>query len=296
VRGLRWAALSFTGPPKLTIRLTVQANDAESAKALGDVFGKAAKALAADKDVRAALPGLEKVLPLLKARVEEDRLVLDLDDKALAALRPHVRQAIDAAERDHAADNLRQVLEAMHRHVDAHTRFPAEASFDARGQPLLSWRVHLLPHLGQAALYKEFHLDEPWDSPHNAKLIPRMPAVYRPANAKLAAAFRTTYLAPRGAETMFPGGRGLRVVDVFDGTSVTILLVDADDEHAVVWSRPEDLKYDAREPTRGLGARHGGKFMVGAADASVHFLDKDVERATLRALFTRSGGEVANWP
>ena len=47
------------------------------------------------------------------------------------------------------------------------------------GKPLLSWRVLLLPELGYTGLFSLFHLDEPWDSPHNRKLIPFMPREYR---------------------------------------------------------------------------------------------------------------------
>ena len=43
------------------------------------------------------------------------------------------------------------------------------------GRALLSWRVAILPYLNEEALYREFRLDEPWDSEHNKKLIARMP-------------------------------------------------------------------------------------------------------------------------
>jgi len=38
------------------------------------------------------------------------------------------------------------------------------------GQPLFSWRVLILPYLEQDHLYRQFNLDEPWDSPHNMSL------------------------------------------------------------------------------------------------------------------------------
>lgn len=47
------------------------------------------------------------------------------------------------------------------------------------GEPLLSWRVHILPQLGEKELYDQFHLDEPWDSPHNKRLVDKIPKVYR---------------------------------------------------------------------------------------------------------------------
>ena len=66
------------------------------------------------------------------------------------------------------------------------------ASHDKNGKPLLCWRVHILPYLGEEKLYKEFHLDEPWDSPHNKKLLSQMPKIYRAPGA-LAADTSATY-------------------------------------------------------------------------------------------------------
>jgi hypothetical protein len=38
----------------------------------------------------------------------------------------------------------------------------------------LSWRVKLLPYLEQDHLYRQFKLNEPWDSPHNQALLKEM--------------------------------------------------------------------------------------------------------------------------
>ncbi len=46
---------------------------------------------------------------------------------------------------------------------------------DTNGKPLLSWRVHILPHIGQEELYNQFRLDEPWNSDHNQKLVYGIP-------------------------------------------------------------------------------------------------------------------------
>jgi hypothetical protein len=88
----------------------------------------------------------------------------------------------------------------------------------------------------------------------------------------------------------------VRVAEVTDGTHYTILLVDADDAHAVVWTRPEDLTYDPKDPAQGLATRVDGSFMLGFADGAVHFLPRTTEKATLHALFTRNGGEEVNVP
>jgi hypothetical protein len=181
----------------------------------------------------------------------------------------------------------------MHNYHDAKGSFPAYASFDKEGKPLLSWRVHLLPYLVDDQLYKEFHLDEPWDSEHNKKLISRMPKVFAPlGNPKLAAAGKTTCLVPHGPDTMFPDKKGLKVFEVTDGTSNTILLLDVQDDHAVVWTKPEDLNFDPKEPFKGLGAKYGTGFLAVLADGSIRILSAKMKPETLKALITPSGGEV----
>src|SRR5262249_7049390 len=78
-------------------------------------------------------------------------------------------------------ERLRQIGIAFHHSHDTHGHSPPAASYDKQGKPLLSWRAHLLPYLAEDGdtLYGEFHLDEPWDSDHNKKLIDRIPAVFR---------------------------------------------------------------------------------------------------------------------
>jgi hypothetical protein len=187
---------------------------------------------------------------------------------------------------------LREIGQAVFKYETAYRHFPPAAGTDKDGKPLLSWRVHLLPYLGRHDLYREFHLDEPWDSPHNRKLIDRMPAVFRSPAQKKGEAGTTTYLAPVGEATAFPGVKALRVADFTDGLSNTILLVDADDDHAVVWTRAEDLKYDPQKPLRGLGGHHPGGFLALFADGTVQFLPENIHPTTLHALFTRNGGET----
>ena len=76
----------------------------------------------------------------------------------------------------------------------------ASAAYDAAARPTLSWRVELLPYLGYEQLYREFKLDQPWDSPHNRALLPRIPDVYQSPDA---ADEKTNYLVPIASYTPF---------------------------------------------------------------------------------------------
>jgi hypothetical protein len=282
-RGVKWAALSFDAPPKLALRLTIQSPDGASAGALKDALDKVLK----------ALPDFAKAAAALAPKVEQDRVVLSLDDKEMrTVLAPLVRRALQAAARVESFNDLQQLALGLHHYVDANSKLPAVANFDKGGKPLLSWRVHLLPYLGEEKLYKEFHLDEPWDSDHNKKLIPRMPFVFRGPSRKLNGQGKTVYLAPVGKDTAFTGDTtGRRFPQDFqDGTSNTILLVEADGIRAVEWTRPEDLKIDPEKPDAGL-ARQLGSFLVAMADGSVRPVKATVSKKTLWAAFTPNGGE-----
>ena len=96
----------------------------------------------------------------------------------VALLLPAVQAAREAARRTAAMNNMKQILLGLLMHENEKKSFPAHAIYSDDGRPLLSWRVQILPYLGEQALYDKFHLDEPWDSEHNTTLIPLMPQVY----------------------------------------------------------------------------------------------------------------------
>jgi hypothetical protein len=297
-RGLLWAALGLNTSPALGLHLTLASPNQDSARALHDALARLLGALSRQPEIRKLMPAADKIVPRITPQLRGDRLVLTLDEKELMQIaQPFLAELPVAISRNTSTNNLRQILLAFHYYLDTHGLFPTAASLDKQGKPLLSWRVHVLPYLGQDNLYKQFHLDEPWDSEHNKKLITRMPRVFdSTGDPRKAAAGLTTYLVPRGAATMFPGKQGLRIADVTDGTAKTIFLVDADDSHAVPWTQPQDLEFDPQNPARGLSTRLGDGYLVGFVDASAHFLPKNIAKDTLKALFTRNGGEAVDVP
>ncbi len=210
-----------------------------------------------------------------------------------ALLLPAVQQAREAARRMQSMNNLKQIGLAMHNYHDTYRVFPPAANVDNKGKKLLSWRVHILPYVEQAALYQQFHLDEPWDSEHNKELIKNMPPVYiSPNQADLAKEGKTVYLVPTGKSTAFEGPEGLGIREFTDGTSNTILAVEAHPDAAVIWTKPDDLAVDFKNPLKGLKSARVGGFQALFADGSVRFISDMIDIAVLKALFTRAGGEV----
>jgi hypothetical protein len=209
----------------------------------------------------------------------------------LGLLLPAVQAAREAARRTVSANNLRQIGLAMLNHESAMGTLPARANFDKQGKPLLSWRVHILPYIEQDVLYKQFHLDEPWDSPHNKALIPLMPKLYaNPSGAGRPG--MANYLAVCGKGLMFDGQQGRKMSDITDGLSNTIMVVEADDDRAVVWTKPEDWQFDPQHPMAGLGRAHAQGFNALFADSSVHMLARSLDPQAFQAMLTIAGGEA----
>lgn len=301
--GIQWAAIGVDVSPKITIQLVIQSQDAAAAKALRGFVGKFFDALGQQKmgpesTVGQILKNFDKIKELLTPVLKEDRLTLTLNENnggmsnLTLALVPLIQKVHEAANKRTCANNLKQILLAHHGYHDANGHFLPSGVYTKDGKPGLSWRVHLLPFLEQGTLYKEFHLDEPWDSAHNKKLINRIPAVYRCPDSKLVDPGKTTYVGVVGESTVFTGGpKGIHIRDITDGTSNTIFIVDANDEHAVIWTKPDELKLDDNLLPALVG-HHVRGFFAAFADGSVHFISEKIDPKKLRALLTRNGGEL----
>jgi len=149
-----------------------------------------------------------------------------------------------------AAEKMKSIDVAMHDHFDKYKRFPT-AFASAYGPPGLSWRVHILPFLGEEDLHSQFNLEEPWDSPHNIKLVDRMPDVYRLHGID---ENRTVFHVFVGEST--PLGQEKRYQGPVD--AYTIIAVMGTPETAAEWTKPGGIEFDPAEPFRHLAKVDGG--------------------------------------
>ncbi|HYV36324.1 MAG TPA: TIGR03067 domain-containing protein [Gemmataceae bacterium] len=191
-----------------------------------------------------------------------------------------------------SANNLRQIGMAMHIYHDSYKGFPAHAIYSKDGKtPLLSWRVAILPFIEEGVLYDQFKLDEPWDSPHNKKLIAKMPKIYQPVGQGVKGEGLTYYQVFTGKMTPFDGPNKMKFGQFTDGTSNTIMVVEG--KNSVLWTKPDDLTLPKPgDPMPELGGMFATGMNLLFADGAVRWVKKDIDAATLRALVTPSGGEV----
>jgi prepilin-type processing-associated H-X9-DG protein len=298
-RGMIWAAVGLETGPTPSLRMVAESIDARAARAMERLARNVIDYLDRSPDLRKLLPAVPKIFADIKPSVDGRRITMNVDAKQAASLIDSIsRPAWQAAIQSQCVNNEKQIGLAIHDYIASYDSFPPAYSHDNAGKPLLSWRVLILPYLGEGALYKEFHLDEPWHSPHNKALIAKMPAKYHCASESddLASHGKTRYLAPRGKATIFPGTETVKLRDVTDGTSNTIMVVDAGDANAVVWTTPADWEVDSEPQTAGIFSSHAAGPDNGSncvfADGSVRFLHETISPRLIRGLLTRNGGEV----
>src|SRR5439155_535672 len=75
---------------------------------------------------------------------------------------PYIQVIRDEEGWIESSNQITQISQAIRAYHEVFGHLPPAVVKDNQGQPLYSWRVLLLPFLEQDALYKEFHLDEPW--------------------------------------------------------------------------------------------------------------------------------------
>jgi Protein of unknown function (DUF1559) len=294
-RGMKWMAVTVGPGPTMPAKWITEAASPTAAQDLKVIGARTQKIALAQLLKSEGQPDLEfqrKVEELFAFRTKSEGSRLTTEWELAPALLEAVKlpQGLPA-ERMRSANNLKQLMLALHSYHDVHGHFPADIK-DPDGKPLLSWRVHLLPYLEQENLYRQFKLDEPWDGPNNKKLIAQMPKVFRSPRQADELKDRTTYLAPLGPGLMWDSPNGVKISQIVDGTSNTITLVEADDDRAVVWTKPEDITIDPKNPAVGLLGHYGEGFHAAVADGSVRFIKKSTAPMTLWALFTRAGGEL----
>lgn len=244
-------------------------------------------------DAEPVISAFDKLKPVqsgstVTLRVESGPMVLT------GLMLPSVHKVRESASRAMAQDNFHNILDAVHNHVSGNNdRFPPSAICDQFGKPLLSWRVALLPEIEQNALYHQFKLNEPWDSPHNIKLLERMPKLYDLPNAPAPRPGYTFIQTFVGADTLYPkpGPSRFTMLNLtsLDGPSNTILL--ATGAKAVPWTAPEDIVVD-QGPIKPKLKFDSRGCIVGVGDGSVRTIRRTISEKTLRALITPAGGEV----
>lgn len=199
--------------------------------------------------------------------------------------------------------NLKHIALAIHNYHEEHGHFPPPYVADASGQPLLSWRVLILPYLEQQQLADQFRYDESWDSPHNHQLLTDL-YVFR-SDRKIVTG-ETNFVAVVADNTLWDPHSRTTTQEVSDGLDKTLLLMEIPSQ-GIAWSEPRDLSLDEALALLQLDdyeeQSDGGYFivrkfrvrtaptLVATADGAVHSLPPGLDHSDAMALLTGAGGE-----
>ncbi|MFT5328008.1 MAG: hypothetical protein ACI8P0_005914 [Planctomycetaceae bacterium] len=205
---------------------------------------------------------------------------------------PAVRQAHEAARRSQCYGNLRKLAQATADYVSENRKYPPAFVSNDAGKPLYSWRVLLLPYLGEEKLYRSFDLSEPWDSPHNLKLLEEIPPVYVCPDQmeQSQKTFATAYAAVVAPDHVFIGDRGVSPMTITDSLPSTLLYVEASGAN-IPWTAPFDVKEASFSREHGCSSEHRSCVLAVTCAGSVRSISINLLPEVFRALFTRNGNE-----
>lgn len=212
------------------------------------------------------------------------------------ALAPTVVQL--KTRRDVAAckQNLKRIAQALNAYAIDYGSYPPPVTRDSTGRPMHSWRVLILPYLGEKRLYEAYDLTKSWDSPENAGLQASIPGVYvSPANSKAGIVGESNYMLITGPRTMFPATGAVAPDAIGDGADNTLLVVETNNTTSP-WTGPTDLDISAM-PAQvgamgGIGGTHQGGATVVYVDGQTGWLPSDINKNVIDSLISPNGGEA----
>jgi hypothetical protein len=186
-------------------------------------------------------------------------------------------------------NNLKCIVQAVDDYRKDCGHYPPPYTVDAKGQPMHSWRVLILPYLGEKDLFERYDFDEPWDGPNNRKLISTPPKVYScpaddPRHRKVTT---TSYFAVIGPGT--PWLQNPQSQTAQEGHSIMIVEVSG---ATVQWTEPKDISLGQAMcgvntgAEFGISSKHGDGAHVVLTDGEWKLLCSDIDPKELESLLT----------
>lgn len=221
-----------------------------------------------------------------KTRLQGNQVQLTANLRlAPAKFGPIINSLVTQLESERELDKRRTLAKAILNFEQAYGYFPSSVMKHRGGEH--SWRIVLLPMLGEVNMYEAYRFDQPWNSPHNQRVTKRMPDVFRSQFSDSDSRSSDWYLI-HGKEAATDNERRKSMPDVADGPSDTIIAVEAKLDHH--WAKPVDVEL-VNSAVRDLGGFHENGFLALFADGNFRFVNKELGRDTIWALLTANGGE-----
>lgn len=206
----------------------------------------------------------------------------------VALLLPAVQQTRGAARRVHSANNMKQIVIALHNYHDTYKQFPPAVVKDADGKPMYSGMVLLLPFVEQLHVFNQFDQNKPWDAPENMHLSQMDLAIFKNPSAAPGPAGKTDYLFVGGPQSLLGADGRRSLANCTDGSTNTMVLVEVKG-NSQSWAAPA-----VWTPDQPLDSDTVNAVNVGMADGSVRALPKNFPQEQLRLLADPRDGNRIN--
>lgn len=189
--------------------------------------------------------------------------------------------------------NLSKIGRAIYTYYEQNQEFPPAYTIDENEKPLHSWRVLILPALGEDELFEKIKLDEPWDSEHNKQFHSKMPEIYRCPDhyeAELGAGKTpdpglSDYALVTGKDSMFDGEK----VPTFNDNPYQRTVV-FERKTPLNWMSPVDIPQEEAEKgvnksAKGIGSVHEGGANAAQIFNSPQFLEDTISEGDLKKTY-----------
>ncbi len=188
--------------------------------------------------------------------------------------------------------NLKQMGLALWRFQEENQRFPPGATFTAEGTPLHSWQTRILPFVDQGQLYQQIDLEKPWNDPANQQHFQQIVRSY-------VVPWSEEKISPEGYalshyvgnELLLKQNQGMKLSQITDGKSNTIIAVDRGD-HFKAWGDPTNLARPADVIGPDKKTLLPGGNLILFSDGRVQFVSNKINPQILKDLSTPDGGEA----
>ena len=196
---------------------------------------------------------------------------------------PNVDFAILLYRENACALRIRKLTSALLRYQAENGTLPPAFTVDENGVPSHSWRVLILPDLGEAekALFNKIKLDEPWDSEYNRRFHDQAPRVFQCPIGRECGNDKASYSVVLDADGLFDdSGLGKNLLELCDRVDVDTfrqaLVVER--RTPVEWMRPDaeldlascrELFKNLKEKPDAVVTEHVGLYGVGVVSGAV---------------------------
>jgi len=197
----------------------------------------------------------------------------------------------EASRRMQCGNHLKQIALGLQNYADVYGCLPPAYTVDAAGKPLHSWRTLILPFCEHKLQYEQLDLSKPWDDPVNQAVFQAGPSFYRCPSGHVARS-QTTYLA-----VVAPGGclqptESRKLAEITDKTSLTLMVIEVPDEHAVHWMSPHDASEELILNLFKKGKPpHPNGTMAAFVDGHTFLLPRNSTPEVLRAIISIAGND-----